>query len=251
MALVNGIHHVTCIASNAQENYDFYTKIGFRFIKKTVNQDDPGTYHLYYSDQDLSPGSILTFFIYDAKIPKSNVSKIYLGMKNPKAYLEKLEKLGVRIEGNSFFDPDGLEFEVTEYKEDFRFIKFLYESIDVDRSKALFEKLGVSDLFELKEADFNVVGSGLVHHIAFNVDSLEDQKKVMSGLNANFSPVIDRFYFTSIYFNDVSLVLEVATGNNFNIDEEKLGSSLVLPPWLESSRSQIEIVLPWLDTHEN
>ena len=58
-----GIHHITAIAGPAQRNYDFYTKVlGLRFVKKTVNFDDPGTYHFYYGDENGSPGTILTFF---------------------------------------------------------------------------------------------------------------------------------------------------------------------------------------------
>src|SRR5688572_9919235 len=58
-----GIHHITAIAGNAKRNYDFYTGVlGLRLIKKTVNFDDPHTYHFYYGDEKGTPGSILTFF---------------------------------------------------------------------------------------------------------------------------------------------------------------------------------------------
>ena len=58
-----GLHHITAIASGAQENYDFYTRqLGLRLVKKTVNFDDPGTYHFYYGDEQGTPGTILTFF---------------------------------------------------------------------------------------------------------------------------------------------------------------------------------------------
>ena len=60
---INGIHHITAIAGNAKRNYDFYTKVlGQRIVKKTVNFDDPETYHLYYGDKQGTPGTILTFF---------------------------------------------------------------------------------------------------------------------------------------------------------------------------------------------
>src|SRR5215471_9423562 len=60
---VLGLHHITAIAANAQRNYDFYTKVlGIRLVKKTVNFDDPGTYHFYFGDEVGTPGSILTFF---------------------------------------------------------------------------------------------------------------------------------------------------------------------------------------------
>src|SRR3954471_7503320 len=58
-----GLHHITAIAGNAQRNYNFYTKVlGLRLVKKTVNFDDPGTYHFYFGDEVGTPGSILTFF---------------------------------------------------------------------------------------------------------------------------------------------------------------------------------------------
>ena len=59
----NGIHHVTAIAGPPRRNLEFYTKaLGMRLIKRTVNFDDPGTYHLYYGDENGQPGTILTFF---------------------------------------------------------------------------------------------------------------------------------------------------------------------------------------------
>ena len=66
----NGIHHVTAIAGNASGNVDFYTRtLGLRLVKKTVNFDDPGAYHLYYGDETGSPGTIITFFPWDHAAP--------------------------------------------------------------------------------------------------------------------------------------------------------------------------------------
>src|SRR6476660_8303794 len=60
---IAGLHHVTDIARDPQANFDFYTGVlGLRLVKKTVNFDDPGTYHLYYGDEVGHPGTILTFF---------------------------------------------------------------------------------------------------------------------------------------------------------------------------------------------
>jgi glyoxalase family protein len=67
---MSGIHHVTAIAGNALRNYDFYTRsLGLRFVKKTVNFDDPGTYHFYYGDETGRPGTILTFFPWEGAAP--------------------------------------------------------------------------------------------------------------------------------------------------------------------------------------
>ena len=62
-SFIRGLHHVTAIASGAQANLDFYTRVlGLRLVKRTVNFDAPDTYHLYYGDSVGSPGSLLTFF---------------------------------------------------------------------------------------------------------------------------------------------------------------------------------------------
>ncbi len=69
-----GLHHITAIAGNAQRNYEFYTKVlGLRFVKKTVNFDDPGTYHFYYGNETGEPGTILTFF------PWGNIGRGHVG----------------------------------------------------------------------------------------------------------------------------------------------------------------------------
>ena len=63
MRPILGIHHITAIASSAAENLRFYTKVlGLRLVKKTVNFDDPYTYHLYFGDRTGTPGTIMTFF---------------------------------------------------------------------------------------------------------------------------------------------------------------------------------------------
>ena len=62
---LDGIHHVTCITADAPRNVDFYTRVlGLRMVKKTVNQDDPTVYHLFYADENGTPGSDITFFEY-------------------------------------------------------------------------------------------------------------------------------------------------------------------------------------------
>src|SRR5215203_5320464 len=63
MLPVHGLHHITAIAGPAQENLDFYAGIlGMRLVKRSINQDDPGTYHLFYADAEGHPGTDLTFF---------------------------------------------------------------------------------------------------------------------------------------------------------------------------------------------
>jgi glyoxalase family protein len=90
-----GIHHITAIAGNAQRNYDFYTKtLGLRFVKKTVNFDDPGTYHFYFGNEKGSPGTILTFFPW-AGVPRGRAgvgSVTEIGYSVPKGSLEFWKK---------------------------------------------------------------------------------------------------------------------------------------------------------------
>jgi glyoxalase family protein len=70
---MSGIHHVTAISGSASRNVDFYTRtLGQRLVKKTVNFDDPGTYHLYYGDEQGNPGTILTFFPWEHAAPGRN-----------------------------------------------------------------------------------------------------------------------------------------------------------------------------------
>src|SRR3990170_4100800 len=70
MQRVNGLHHITAIAGPAQENLDFYAGVlGMRLVKRSVNQDDPGTYHLFYADAEGHPGTDLTFFPWSHPAP--------------------------------------------------------------------------------------------------------------------------------------------------------------------------------------
>src|SRR5215213_7964444 len=119
-----GLHHITAIAGHAQRNYDFYTKtLGLRLVKKTVNFDDPGTYHFYYGDEVGSPGSILTFFPWEG-VQKGRVGTgmaTEIGYSVPAVSLEFWSHRFKELEVNhktvserfgeqylSFEDPDGL-----------------------------------------------------------------------------------------------------------------------------------------------
>lgn len=127
-----GIHHITAIASDAKKNYNFYTGIlGLRLIKKTVNFDDPHTYHFYYGDEKGSPGSILTFFPWEGiQAGRRGTKQVTeIGYSVPAGSLEFWQerfdqhniiynkpsvKFGERY--LTFLDPDGLKFEMTEAK---------------------------------------------------------------------------------------------------------------------------------------
>ncbi|MFC4478755.1 ring-cleaving dioxygenase [Flavobacterium chungangensis] len=130
-----GLHHITAIAGDAKRNFDFYSKIlGLRFIKKTVNFDDPGTYHFYFGDEVGSAGTILTFFPWGAGIQqgrKGSGMATEIGYSVPKGsldfwqkrfekynviYNKPAEKFGEKY--LTFLDPDGLKLELIESKTD-------------------------------------------------------------------------------------------------------------------------------------
>lgn len=127
-AQVTGLHHITAIASDPRQNLDFYTRVlGLRFVKKSVNQDDPGTYHLYYGDYAASPGTILTFFPWAGlRRGRPGTGQAYAtGFSVPVGSLpfwqERLTRLDVKqqpIESRfndqvlPFADPDGLRLEL-------------------------------------------------------------------------------------------------------------------------------------------
>ena len=134
---IKGLHHITAIAGNAQRNYDFYTKtLGLRLVKKTVNFDDPGTYHFYFGNEKGEPGTILTFFPWqhikrgragtgmathiDYSVPAGSLA----------FWMERLKEGGVKQEPGimekfsqpyiSFEDPDGLLINLVENDQDNR-----------------------------------------------------------------------------------------------------------------------------------
>lgn len=102
---VNGLHHITAIAGPAQENLDFYAGVlGMRLVKKSVNQDDPGTYHLFYADAEGRPGTDLTFFPWAQMAPPrmGHGLAVEVGLEVPGDSLSywgtRLERYGARIE---------------------------------------------------------------------------------------------------------------------------------------------------------
>ena len=85
---LEGIHHITCITADARRNVDFYARLmGLRMVKKTVNQDEPSVYHLFYADEKGSPGTDLTFFEFPNAGPgragDGSVHRIHSAVKTP------------------------------------------------------------------------------------------------------------------------------------------------------------------------
>ncbi len=127
-----GLHHITAIANNAKRNLDFYTQIlGLRLVKKTVNFDDPGTYHFYFGNETGTPGTILTFFPWEGIGQGGNGTGLatHIGYSVPKGSLgfwkNRLNQFNVNVEESeifgekliSFKDPDGLQLQFIESSE--------------------------------------------------------------------------------------------------------------------------------------
>ena len=290
---LEGIHHITAITGDAPANVDFYVGVlGLRMVKKTVNQDDPTVYHLFYADEQGSPGADLTFFEYPHAAPgragTGMVHRIVWRVASEEAldfWERRLADHGVatsREDGLRFADPEGLEHELVVSTVDDT--PLIADAPDVPREVALQgfdavraytddparseqllrETLGFQGgedgawevrgdvrggryLYDPAPEGRGRSGAGSVHHVAFatQLDEQEawQQRVAQSGL-AHATPIIDRFYFRSVYFREPSGVLfELATmGPGFGADEDPshLGERLSLPPKFEPLREQLE-----------
>ncbi|SRR6266545_1654809 len=307
MRPVHGLHHITAIAGPAQENLDFYAGIlGMRLVKRSINQDDPGTYHLFYADAEGHPGTDLTFFPWEHMAPPriGHGLAMEVGLEVPAGSLDwwnsRLVKYGVKTSplerrfGDTVLplvDPHGMRLALTEsgapHKRDFapwsgsptpedHQIRGLYGAQIWEREQAptaafligalgfreigreggwtrygFTEAPGIVDIRETPGERRGAWGVGAVHHLAWVVADLDEELIVRQQVEAaggRATDVIDRFWFKSVYFKEPGGVLfEIATrGPGFAVDEDPshLGESLVLPPWYESARGEIEEVLP-------
>jgi glyoxalase family protein len=307
MTGISGLHHVTCIAGDAQDNVDFYSGVlGMRLVKKSVNQDSPGTYHLFYADGEGHPGTDITFFPWP-EMPEAKPG-IGLAMEVSLAiplgsvdyWADRLAAYNLEVgeietrRGTSalpFTDPHGLPLVLHETGDARDFAPWPQSPVPVEKqirglhSVRLWERdlsltsafltgvLGFVDIGEEKEwfgfeiggggsgryleireipdAERGRWGTGGVHHVAWRVaddkSELEMREKI-DRARRRPTEVIDRFWFKSVYFLEPGGVLfEIATdGPGFTVDEDpaSLGEHLVLPPWLESQRGEIEAELP-------
>src|SRR5487761_73866 len=110
---LDGIHHVTCITGDAPRNVDYYTgTLGLRLVKKSVNQDDPTVYHLFYADEDGTPGSDITFFEYPGAAPGRAGSGMIHTVVWRVASEEAVDFWRDRVGGVPFTDPEGLRHDL-------------------------------------------------------------------------------------------------------------------------------------------
>jgi glyoxalase family protein len=292
---LEGIHHITCITADAPRNVDFYARVlGLRLVKKTVNQDDPTVYHLFYADEKGSPGSDITFFEYpDARRGRAGAGMVHriVWRVTSEEALDFWEK---RLAGDgapvsrtpgrlSFSDPEGLSLELAVVETDDEpliadhpevpadvalqgFDGVRAYSLDPEANREFLE--GALDFKRIGEATYErrgeergsfyaydatrergMGGAGTVHHVAWGspMEEHEAWRQRAAEAGASVTPVIDRYYFRSIYFREPSGVLfEIATlGPGFTTDEplEHLGERLALPPNFEHLREQVEPIL--------
>lgn len=304
---VLGLHHITAIAGNAKRNFEFYTKIlGLRMVKRTVNFDDPATYHFYFGDEIGTPGSILTFFPWETQGQGYTGTGMAtdIGYSVPEGSLDfwanRFKEFNIKHEEISekfgekflhFNDPDGLRIDliVPAAKDERK--PWITKEVNADVATKGFhnvtltvknvtptakiltdvfgytlakqegnkyrfvtdaiENASIVDIIEARNLSRGNGVAGTNHHVAFRVKNdeilMEYREKIVSkGLN--ITPKIDRDYFFSLYFREPGGILfELATDNpGFAKDEpvNELGTHLKLPKQYESSRSEIEQVLP-------
>ena len=298
---LEGIHHITAITGDAPRNVDFYARVlGLRLVKKSVNQDDPTIYHLFYGDEEGAPGNDITFFEYPGAAPgragAGMIHRILWRVASSDTLDFWADRLGgegveARREGGAlvFPDPEGLEHELAPREVDDEpliahsaevpdehalqgFDAVRAYTGDPEASRALLEDAlaferrsereweargsdrGGRSLYDVTDRQ-GVPGAGTVHHVAWasQMDEHEQWRERVIHAGAHPTPVIDRFYFRSIYFREPGGVLfELATmGPGFTADEpaETLGERLSLPPDYEHLRERLDGVLtPLPDT---
>ncbi|MBA3717045.1 MAG: VOC family protein [Actinobacteria bacterium] len=293
---LEGIHHVTSITADAPRNVEFYAgTLGLRLVKKSVNQDDPTVYHLFYADELGRAGSDMTFFEYPGarrgRAGAGMIHRVTFRVASEEAldfWEKRLGADGVTVEREEgslrFEDPEGLGLELAVVETDDEPLiadhpeipKELalqgFDSVrayahNPDASRSLFEealvfepdgdasweirgeKRGSTYSYDTPLPEPGIQGAGTVHHVAWasQMDEHEAWRERALQAGAAPTPVIDRFYFKSVYFREPSGVLfEIATiGPGFATDEplEHLGERLSLPPDYEHLREQLEPVL--------
>jgi glyoxalase family protein len=240
---LSGLHHVTCVCSDAQRTLEFYRdRLGFSLVKKTVNFDDPHSYHLYFGDAVGSPGTLITFFEW----PRASDGRLGRGT---------LESVGLGAPGvaeeTEVEDPDGLRLRL--YPADEPRLHDVVVIGNPDLYVGLFDPAAPLQFAEPVEYPA-LIGPGTTHHIAWRAAG-DDQEQAwlerLTELGLRPTAVQDRKYFRSVYFRMPDGVLvEIATdGPGFLDDEpeESLGEGLSLPPWLESERETLERELTPID----
>ena len=306
MTKIIGHHHISMVAKNAGENHHFYNNIlGLRRVKKTVNQDNPHMYHLFYGDLTGSPGTELSFFEMPiaGKTHRGTNAITRIGLFVPsfeslQYWQERLTSNGVQHgditkyagrDALHFEDQDGLRLvflnganePVPDYwttwpessvPQQHRILGMGTVEMTVVSAKSLSDTLhnvfgytllaetaqgllyqsieghGYSEILIVEQGGpKEKPGKGSVHHLAIRVKDGQELRYWQQRIEQYGFEVMmlkDRYYFESLYFREENGILfELATdGPGFTVDSniEDLGTTLDLPPFLESRREEIE-----------
>jgi glyoxalase family protein len=306
MSTITGLHHVTINSGDPQENLDFYVGVlGMRLVKKTVNQDAPETYHLFYADSAGTPGTDVTFFPWRG-MPRGRpgtgeTSQVMLAVPSGSlgwwadrlaahgvTQVERARRFGEAV--LAFEDPHGVSLALVETDDPREFTSWTESPVPASHQirglhavRLTERSLEPTELFLTQGLGFALVGEegewrryavagggsgrvlelrvlaggaraqtgvGSVHHVAFRVADEAAQLAAQEQVRAaggRTTEVIDRYWFKSIYFREPGGALfEIATdGPGFTVDEDvaSLGEQLILPPFLEPHRTEIERVL--------
>lgn len=302
-----GIHHITALASDPKQNYDFYTKVlGLRMVKKSINQDDPETYHFFFGNRSGEPGTGMTFFPHpDIQRGQAGTGQaVEVTYAIPKSalsfWIDRFHALGIAYEGPEMRfgesiirvrDPDNMMVELVATTDPYDGDVWATDDIpfemairgfhsttlwisDIDKTTAIltdhfgFKKIGqeenrhrystgqsgIGQIIDIRDTTGfprGRPGAGTIHHVAFRAGSDEHEAELRDALikiGMNATPVIDRYYFHSVYFREPNHILfEIATDEpGFTVDEilGDLGGKLQLPPKFEAHRAEIEANLP-------
>lgn len=291
---LEGLHHITAITGDARANLDFYTRVlGLRLTAKSVNQDDPTVYHLFYGDEHARPGADLTFFEYPgAKPGRAGAGMVHrivhrVGSEAALDFWEKrlgAEGHAVARDGSvRFADPEGLEHELIADPTSDAPLVAVHPEVPAEQALRGFEgvraysanpagsalvleqlmgaaRVGDEDRFGLRGErrgswiafdpapdERGRQSAGTVHHVAWGTYDAELPAWIerVNGARIPNSGYVDRHYFHSLYFREPGGVLyELATEEpGFLVDGlplEQLGTQVILPPFLEGRRDQIE-----------
>ena len=290
---LDGIHHITAITGDAPGNVRFYAgTLGLRLVKRSVNQDVPTIYHLFYADEVGGAGSDITFFEYPGvergRAGDGMVHRITWRVASEEAldfWAKRLADDGVATDRDDgrlrFDDPEGLGLEFAVVETDDEPLRARHPEVPEEhaltgfdgvraysstpeRSAPLleqtlgFEPTGAGAAYDIRGESRGssyvydeapgpgVEGAGTVHHVAWacGMDEQEEWRAHVAQAGMQVTPIIDRFYFKSIYFREPSGVLfEIATkGPGFDVDEplDKLGEDLALPPSYRHLRAELE-----------
>jgi glyoxalase family protein len=302
-----GIHHITAIAGEPKRHVAFYRGLlGLRMVKRTVNFDDPSTWHLYYGDETGTPGTALTFFVWN-QLPAGRHGAgepQEIAFAVPEGSLafwrKRLTEKGVSLKDAparfgedvlAFDDPDGHKLEIVAVKHagdipgwsdggvpkehairGFHGITlevatpattarvlnevfgFAPAGIENNRHRFRAGNAPIGSIVDLRVtpgAQRAGQGTGTVHHVAFRATGDDQEMQFRDrAIDIGLRPTdqVPRHYFRSVYFREPNGILfEIATDDpGFTVDEpkEKLGKQLLLPPWYEQHRKQIEENLP-------